>query len=114
MSITPAERGLRKACGKCRRLLTLDHFYIRDSSRYTEDGRRWRMSTCVDCHNRRTMDNAVRRGNRDGDPRYNRARSRARTRLTRLVPELYDRLLDEELAKEGVDPSTRRKVRRPA
>ena len=33
---------------------------------------------------------------------YSRARTRALTRLSHLVPELYDKLLQEELEKEGV------------
>lgn len=114
MHLTPAEQGLVRRCNKCGERLALDHFYVSDSTRLRSDGRRIRMNVCTDCHNARTMRNGIARGNRDGDPRYNRARSRARTRLTRMVPELYEQLLNEELRSEGVDPDTRRRARRSA
>lgn len=95
-SLTPAETGLDKACTACGRRLPLHAFYIRVKDKLTQDGRRYRMSRCAGCFNRSLPpDRAAKRVNE-------KARGRAQRRLTKMVPELYEQVLAEELAKEGV------------
>jgi len=94
--LTAAEQGLTKKCTICGRRLPLDAFYVRDRQRLTRDGRRYRMSRCGPCFSKLRADRGGRSQLRDV------ARRRALRRLTTLVPELWETVLAEELAKEGL------------
>jgi len=95
--LTPAEEGLTKKCNVCGRRLPLDAFYVRDRHKLTRDGRRYRMSRCGPCFGQLRRDRGGRSRLRDV------ARRRALRRLTTLVPELWERVFAEELAKEGLE-----------
>lgn len=99
-SLLPAERGLEKRCSTCGGRFALDRFYPRRRGEVTQDGRRVRDSRCVDC--RRAEQKAKHAARPRTNAARNRARSRAYVRLSRLVPELWERVFNEELEKEGL------------
>ena len=95
--LTPAEAGLTKRCtGPCGRVLPLTAFYVRDRSKLTADGRRLRMSRCARCFGAMRPD----RNNYKRDRET--ARRRAQRKLTRLVPELWEQVFEEELRAQGL------------
>lgn len=96
VAATPAERGLTKTCNGCGRRLPVEQFYVKTRGKMTADGRRYRMSRCAACHNARLSPT------RDGKRARHRARQRAHARLAQMVPELFEGIYREELAKEGV------------
>jgi chromosome condensin MukBEF MukE localization factor len=85
------------------RYLTVDKFHKKG----VRNGRQFYDEKCKKCRNRRLRKlyaEEKRSGGWDPDKKraYSRARSRALTRLAKLVPELYDHVLQEELSKEPV------------
>lgn len=77
------------------------------------NGRQYYSSLCKTCKNaklREQYHEGVRGRGKDPERKkaYLRARSKALTRLTKLVPELYERVLNEELAKEPIFSSERK------
>ena len=96
--LLPAERDLSKRCVNCGALQSLDEFYPRSRTARTQDGRRVRSAWCRTCTK---AENREKHGER---PRTNQARNRARSRayvrLSRLVPELWEQVFEEELEKE--------------
>jgi hypothetical protein len=70
-------------------------------------GKQYYKTHCKECCNkqyRRMYAEKKRNNNWTGRKPYIRARSRALTRLSKLVPELYMKVLKEELVEEGMDP----------
>jgi len=93
---TPAEVGRKKKCTGCNVQFPVETFYVRVPNKLTLDGRRLRVSKCPSCFGEYSKDPTR------SNPAKARARVRARTRLTKIVPELYEKILREELEKEGV------------
>ena len=110
IGLTPAESDLTKACNRCKKRLTLDQYYVIDKDYLTQDGRRRRMSICSDCHNSRTNMDAGNTKKR-GSTELERAKKRAKNRLAKVFPEVFDVLLQEELQKEGYSLSDFRRNR---
>ena len=100
---TPAERGLTKTCNRCGERKPIESYYVRDFTRITTDGRRWRMSICDECHLKRSHDK------RKQNPGIGRAYQRAKTRVADACPELFNLFFNEELVKEQIDPATVRR-----
>lgn len=104
----------KKKCGKCNEWKDVEEFY-RAGKR---NGRQQYAHKCKECEkaDKREAYHAGRKHQWQHKKAYIRARSRAQTRLTKLVPELYDLILSEELEKEGVprkpktDPMKRRSI----
>ena len=98
-TLTPAEVGLTKACNTCHGRFTLDRFYTA-GPKITGDGLRVRRGVCVECVNRsRAGGKRVRPD--DYRPRE-RARRRAVSRLVAAAPDLWNIILSDEYAKEGL------------
>lgn len=97
-SLTKAEVGLTKKCtGECGRRLTLDHFYVHETDRITVDGRKVRKSECIACYSAKPRETKRRS---DWTRAKQRARGKARVRLSKACPELFNILYQEELQKE--------------
>lgn len=96
--LTPSEKGLLKKCNDCKRNLPLNAFYVRDATRMTEDGRRYRMSRCAVCFGKLRKY----RGNSEIQLARNRARIRAMRRFAADNSIAFQPYYDEELKKEGV------------
>lgn len=90
------ELGIKKRCTRCAEVKLVSEFYV---NRIGAQGRPVYQPLCKPCYQR----TYPHRGDASDRTRARmRAVQRAKNRLRHLVPELYDRCLNEELMKEGL------------